>query len=416
MSFGILGLVGVQLTLHTNADIAKQRAQAVRIAQAAIEEWRGFTTLTLPLPTGHTRSFADIADVATTNVPAAATGIANTTYTITRTVQDTAAPLGKTVRVQVTWNDRSGAAQEVALSTHIAGILPDLSGAVSLPVLNPATREVRGRHFSIPLSAVNQGDGTSHFTPPGAAAGIAWVFSNTTGLITSLCNPFPGSCTAINATLVTGYLRFALGGSAPLVAPTGDDAEFPTDLPPTSLLGTLGVEVQTVGPNATLRLLGVHVSDQPLPDLPLCCAVAVATGHLVDRHRVSDRLATGDQHCFRQCQHRLPRVQVHTGDQRQHNRSKHRPSLPVPQRPNLAEQPELPADSSRQRLGGLRMPWRRHVAAGQRQHAATPTECLTWTCALAKGALAWTACACSVRWHWQLLLLASRTPIRGSAA
>lgn len=271
MSFGILGLVGVQLTLHTNADIAKQRAQAVRIAQAAIEEWRGFTTLTLPLPTGHTRSFADIADVATTNVPAAATGIANTTYTITRTVQDTAAPLGKTVRVQVTWNDRSGAAQEVALSTHIAGILPDLSGAVSLPVLNPATREVRGRHFSIPLSAVNQGDGTSHFTPPGAAAGITWVFSNTTGLITSLCNPFPGSCTAINATLVTGYLRFALGGSAPLVAPTGTDAEFPTDLPPTSLLGTLGVEVQTVGPNATYACLVSTSATSPY--LTYHCAV-----------------------------------------------------------------------------------------------------------------------------------------------
>ena len=64
MGFGILGVVGVQATLRSNGDTARQRAEAVRIAQEAIENWRGFTTLTLPLPAGHTTSYAQITTAA----------------------------------------------------------------------------------------------------------------------------------------------------------------------------------------------------------------------------------------------------------------------------------------------------------------------------------------------------------------
>lgn len=254
MAFGILGVVGVQLTLRNNADIAKQRAQAVRIAQEAIEDWRGFTTLTLPLPTGHALAYEDIASAATTTVPTASAGVANTTYTITRWVEETTEPRGKSVRIQVAWTDRTGATQDVELSTRISGILPELSGAVSLPGRSLNNQQLGGRHGGVPVDAVDQGDGTSNFAPPGAPSGVTWVFNNTTGVITSICVALPApatstSCTAQNATLLAGFVRFALGGATPTAAPTGANAEFPTDLVPTALISTLDLELHTVSPS-----------------------------------------------------------------------------------------------------------------------------------------------------------------------
>ena len=40
MGFGMLGVLGIQATLRNNADQAKQRTEAVRIAQEALESWR----------------------------------------------------------------------------------------------------------------------------------------------------------------------------------------------------------------------------------------------------------------------------------------------------------------------------------------------------------------------------------------
>ncbi len=40
MAFGMLAFVGLQSSLRFNGDVAKQRAEAVRIAQEAIEQWR----------------------------------------------------------------------------------------------------------------------------------------------------------------------------------------------------------------------------------------------------------------------------------------------------------------------------------------------------------------------------------------
>ena len=43
MAFGMLAVVGLQVTLRTNGDVSKQRAEAVRIAQQSIEDWRGIS-------------------------------------------------------------------------------------------------------------------------------------------------------------------------------------------------------------------------------------------------------------------------------------------------------------------------------------------------------------------------------------
>lgn len=45
MAFGMLALVGVQSTLRVNADLAKQRAEATRLAEAQLEAARSFVAV-----------------------------------------------------------------------------------------------------------------------------------------------------------------------------------------------------------------------------------------------------------------------------------------------------------------------------------------------------------------------------------
>ncbi len=58
MAFGMMAIVGVQSTMRQNADIAKQRSEAVRIAQEAIERWRAYSVLDT---TAGRTAYADIA-------------------------------------------------------------------------------------------------------------------------------------------------------------------------------------------------------------------------------------------------------------------------------------------------------------------------------------------------------------------
>jgi Tfp pilus assembly protein PilV len=249
MAFGILGVIGVQTTLRVNGDVAKQRAEAVRIAQEAVEDSRAFTVLTLPLPAGHTASFAQIASAPASTVPGTAS---NTTFSLSRTVVADTDALSKTLQVRVEWADRSSTTpnQSVELTTRIAGILPELSGSLSIAARSLINQQFGGRNTAIPTGAVvDPTDPTkSTFTPPGAPTGVTWVFSNTSGLITSLCNPFPGSCTPTSAALLSGFVRFALGL---FPAPASTDSENPTS-PTPAFPFTFDVEVVTTVPAATI--------------------------------------------------------------------------------------------------------------------------------------------------------------------
>ena len=58
MAFGMMAIVGLQTTLRQNSDIAKQRSEAVRIAEEAIEQWRAFSAI--ETTAGH-KAYDDIA-------------------------------------------------------------------------------------------------------------------------------------------------------------------------------------------------------------------------------------------------------------------------------------------------------------------------------------------------------------------
>lgn len=227
MAMGAVAVIGMQATLRLNGDVAKQRAEALRLAQEVIEEWRGFTQF------GAVAGQTDWTDLVSTATASTHVG-SNTTFARSITVVAQGAvsddPLSKTVHVTVSWNDRTGQPQTVTLNTVVAGIGPELGGALSLPADGPGgslIRSPRGRHPSIPQSALDQGDGTSRFTPPGSSTD--WIFSNASGLILpAVCPPLPDPCVAIAVPLY-GFVRFETG----LTQPTPAMAEAPTGSPMT---------------------------------------------------------------------------------------------------------------------------------------------------------------------------------------
>lgn len=245
MAFGMLGVVGMQATLRFNADISKQRSEAVRLAQERLEQLRSFGTL--PTTPGQI-AYADIAPEAA--VAAALPGSANASYERAVVVPTAAAsaPGLQQVTVNVSWLDRrSGVGidpQSVTLSTMVAGIAPELGGALALSGNRTAPQRPRERHPVVPPSAVNQGNGTSNFTPPNSG-GFVWVFNNQTGLVISVCNPV-GSCTALNAWLLSGYINFANDTGTP---PTEAEAKVPAGHVPTT--GTWDVAVDVTVPVST---------------------------------------------------------------------------------------------------------------------------------------------------------------------
>lgn len=226
MATGLLGIVGVQSSLRANSDIAKQRAEGVRLAQERIEELRGFSDMA-----GAGPSYVGIVSSVDISTPAQA----NTTFTRTTTVTPMqvgvpdlqAVPRAKSVSVNVSWPDRTGQTQSVTLHAAVSGIAPALAGSLAVPPYggNPM-RQPLNRERGIPPTAVDIGNNQSAFRPPAVGGGVVWVFSNSTGLI-SLCsltndtgqqsdltaaNINLNNCSSNVARIVSGYLRFNLNG------------------------------------------------------------------------------------------------------------------------------------------------------------------------------------------------------------
>lgn len=216
MAFGMIGIAAMQSALRANADVARQRSEAVRIAEEIIERSRAYSVV----DTAAGKSA--YADLASSGAAVVAGYVTNTQYTRTVTVTETAAQKFKSVAVDVDWTDRSNTAHRVTLTTVVHRVPPELAAAVAIPGSDTAVQRPGGRNPAVPRSAIDQGDGTSIFAPPGAS-GVQWVFDNSTGYIKSLC--LGGVCSDADGRLVTGFVRFATG----VAGPTPALAENPTD-------------------------------------------------------------------------------------------------------------------------------------------------------------------------------------------
>ena len=234
MAFGMLAVVGVQATLRSNADVSKQRSEAVRLAQQGMELARGFAQVESIPGNG----LMDFDEVNAVNGAPPIVGL-NASYTRSRAVPLVDLyPNLKTITSEVIWLDRASEGQKVQLSSAMARIAPELGASMALPQHSGAMLQPVGRNASIPLGAKNLGSGISVFMPPQAAGGtVAWVFNNFSGLITGVCNLAAGSTTAgvvaadvaacstnTTAQLVSGFVRFASTAVQPMPA----EAESPS--------------------------------------------------------------------------------------------------------------------------------------------------------------------------------------------
>ncbi len=276
MGIGMLGIVGLQASLRGNSDIAKQRSEAVRFAQEAIEQWRAVTALA---PTFNRTAYEDIQ----TPLAAETRAGANATYTLTRAVvpmdtrvgipeRDTV-PRAKSLRVTASWVDRNGENQFVTLSTAIAGIMPELAATLAVPADGDPVRQPFGRNRAIPVPAKLLNEQYSGLKPPGAPPTVAWRFDNVTALIT-LCTTDAGltndtltlaslSCSGDNAMLLSGYVRYATAVAQP-------GSEEPTSDPL-----ALEVWVDRTAPSALRHPCYVQNVTAPSKYTAYLCAVPV---------------------------------------------------------------------------------------------------------------------------------------------
>lgn len=215
-AFGILALAGMQVMLSHSSDIAKQRSEAVRLAQARMERMRAYD---------------DVGGAGTNdwnNLPGAAeTVTTNAVYTITPTMGGASGDSMRPATVTVTWTDRTGVAQTVALNSVIAKIEPEDIGFVTNPLpLNQPLRRVKDRNINIPIPAIDLGNGRSATQ---FDANYVIIYSNTTGGVVQICNPnqvnanatqindsiTAGNCTSTVGYIVAGYIgRSSSGGTA----------------------------------------------------------------------------------------------------------------------------------------------------------------------------------------------------------
>jgi Tfp pilus assembly protein PilV len=223
MSFGMVALVGILSSLRRAEDLARQRGEAQRIAQSEIARLRSFSVIDRPAAAAAgVVAFSDMG-VGTTVTREETPPDSNVKYTVTQTSAWSATtPNLAEVRVSVTWNDRVGDAQVLALDTLIAAVDPVFGGGLAVPQPVGVTRQPANRSPDIPVGAKDLGDKTSAYKPsPGG--GTAWVFDNQTGLITKSCSVSTGiatsaitsgdltSCASVsNGLFVSGTIRFSM--------------------------------------------------------------------------------------------------------------------------------------------------------------------------------------------------------------
>ncbi|MEO6030713.1 MAG: hypothetical protein ABIP61_02230 [Burkholderiaceae bacterium] len=192
LSLGMLAVARVQAQFRIEADIARQRSEAVRLAQEDIETLRAFSVLAAA---SGAHAWADIAS-ASSVVDSSSGYASNTRYTVARDIDAVTLPNAKTLRVAVHWADRGGAAQQVVLNSIISGSDPALAGALAIAPGDPVA--AFGRSPRIPRAAKDLGDGRSALKPVSAGT-AALVFDNRSGLVI-------GRCTGVNAATPTDAL------------------------------------------------------------------------------------------------------------------------------------------------------------------------------------------------------------------
>lgn len=221
MGFGMMAVAGIQGRLRNSGDMAKQRAEATRIAVVEMERMRSYAALTRSDEVPDDALVFDEIVTGSNEVQAA-----STSYKVERTV----APSGDggiDVHLNISWRDRTSEDEE-ALSlewrTSLAAVEPKLVATAFVPPDSGISqRRARDRHTGLPSGAKTLSAERSVFKPVPSGS-VALVFNNLTGMVTGLCDGLAGVSTkeiteadiaacansfASGAYLLSGHVRFS---------------------------------------------------------------------------------------------------------------------------------------------------------------------------------------------------------------
>lgn len=189
MGFGILSLAGMQTALSRNADDAKQRTEAVRLAQEKIEAFRSYTGIASTVVGQATTSITALNwNALVSGTESIDPHTTNTTYTRTWTIGGSSGDPMRGLTVNMAWTDRAGEPQTVSISSVLSKTDPADSGYLGFPLpLNTNLKRPKNRNLDIPIPAIDLGNGES--TVKFGTEGKYVVFGNISGDVVKICTP-----------------------------------------------------------------------------------------------------------------------------------------------------------------------------------------------------------------------------------
>ena len=196
-ALAVVALAGLHAMQRGAAGHARQLGEALRSAQAALELARS------PDGDGH---------LPVTLSESGEASASDTNYTRELTFEPAAAAL-QSATVRVNWTDRLGAPRSLVLHTLLSGVAPDLIGPRLAEQAPPGTPPSLPLAAGLPAGAVDRGDGTHRFEPPGSG-GVWWRLDGASGEVIEVCTPSQ-DCEPRPALMVQGHVRFAPGMEAP---------------------------------------------------------------------------------------------------------------------------------------------------------------------------------------------------------
>ena len=219
ISFGMLGVVKLQSVISHNADVAKQRSEAVRLAQEKMECLRSFSQIASAAATtsncnGELKVLAwnDLATTADPGNPLTS-AYSNGRYTRNWTVAGANTDPLRALSVTVQWTDRAEQPQAVTLNSLLAKSDPAQQGMLGFPLpANTNLKRPKDRNLNIPVPASALGDGKSAYQ---VSPTLAVVFSNDSGYVIQKCSSVvtpanyannTAGCTNYSAYIVAGYV------------------------------------------------------------------------------------------------------------------------------------------------------------------------------------------------------------------
>ena len=157
-------------------------------------------------------------------------------FRVGRRIDDAAFAELKTAAVDVAWTDRAGHPQHAQLNSVIGAAAPAYSSALALGIgtIPAATRGAFGRAPSVPVDAINVGNGHSA-RKSSASATTALLYDNASGDVVARCSGIAATrstreltaadldhCTFARQLAVSGTIRFA--STSPPSATEASDA------------------------------------------------------------------------------------------------------------------------------------------------------------------------------------------------